>query len=452
MSVLTEGKVGKVLIKFAYPFLIANFLQALYGAADLFVVGQYADPAAVSAVSIGSQVMQTITAIVLGLSMGGTVLIGRYIGAKDSKNAANTIGTMTVSFSVLAIVLTAAMLCLCDAWVAIMQTPAEAVALTKSYILICSCGILFIVGYNGVSAVFRGIGDSKTPVYFIGLACLINIVVDFILVGGFHLSAAGAAIATVAAQAVSFLASLLYIRKKGFAFQFTKQHIKINRGVLKQMLKIGVPIALQDSLISISFLIITAIINTMGLMQSAAVGVVEKLIVFAMLPPSAFASATATVTAQNIGAKKPERAKKAVGYGIGYSLVFGISVFIFAQIAPEMLTSVFSNNKQVITIAAAYLRSYSFDCVLVCFVFNLNSYFNGCGKSVISMVHSIAATFLLRIPMSYLLSKIEGVTLFEIGFAAPTATMLSLIICIIFFIRLSRKNGNQLNVQKAPGM
>ncbi|MFV0401419.1 MAG: MATE family efflux transporter [Oscillospiraceae bacterium] len=435
---LTEGKIGTTLLRFAVPFLIASVLQALYGAADLYMVGQFANSAAVSAVATGSQVMQTITGIVLGLSMGATVLIGRCIGAEDKKGAAKVIGNAAVAFTVLAVVLTAAMLLATNWAVQLMHTPVEATEYARQYIFICACGIPFIVGYNVVSAIFRGLGDSETPVLFVGIACVINIVVDYILVRVFGMAAAGAAIATVLAQAISFLCSLLYLKKRGFGFPFGREHLRVEKKLMGRVFQIGLPLAVQDALVNISFLAITAIINAMGLIASASLGVVEKLIVFAMLIPSSFASAVATMTAQNMGAGKPERARQSMNRGILFSLIFSVIFCVYVQLFPETLTRLFSNDSAVIASAADYLRSYSIDCILVAFIFCINSYLTGRGRTVVSLVHSLIATLGVRIPLSYLLSRIPGATLFQIGFAAPAASLLSLIICMVYLAWLRR--------------
>ncbi len=429
---LTEGAIGPALLRFAAPFLLASFLQALYGAVDLFVVGRFTGSAAVSAVAIGSQVMQTITGIILGVSMGGTVLIARRVGEKNDDGAARAVGTVAVLFCLLAAVLTPVMLLCVRPAIAIMETPPEAVADAMRYLFICACGIPFIIGYNGVSGVFRGTGDSKTPVYFIGLACAINIAMDFLLTGAFGMGAAGAATATVLAQGVSFLASLLYMKHRGLAFPIRREHIRLDFASVKRILVVGLPLALQDALVNVSFLIITAIINTMGVVASAAVGVVERIIGFAMLPPGAFASAVATVTAQNMGAGKPRRAYRGLWCGIGFSLIAGVAVCLYSQILPETLTGIFSRDPAVVTAAAQYLRAYSLDCILVSFVFCMNSYFSGCGKAVIAFAHSMVATFGVRIPVTYLMSRHAGSSLYDMGLAAPAATLLSLAICLIY--------------------
>lgn len=442
-NVLTEGNVGSTLLFFAVPFLMSSFLQALYGAVDLFVVGQYADSAAVSAVAVGSQVMQTITGIILGISTGGTVLLGRRIGERSEKGAARAVGSIALLFGILAVVLTPVMVMFTNQAVALMETPWEAVASARAYIFTCACGIPFIIGYNAVSGIFRGIGDSKTPVYFVGLACIINVILDFWLVGYLGMGAKGAAVATVAAQGISFFSSLAYMRKKGFPFPFSRSDIRLYRKEVQMILKVGCPLALQDALVNVSFLAITAIINTMGLVASAAVGVVEKIITFAMLPPSSFASAVAAMTAQNIGAGKPKRAGKSLWWGSGYSLVFGIAVCIFAQIAPDTVTSIFSKDMAVVSAASQYLMSYTIDCILVSFVFCMNSYFSGCGNSLISFAHSMVATFGVRIPATYFLSRYGEGTLYPMGFAAPAATMVSLVICLLYLFYKHKAKGSQ---------
>ncbi|MDO5345507.1 MAG: MATE family efflux transporter [Lachnospiraceae bacterium] len=434
---LLNGKTSSALLKFAAPFLLASFLQAFYGAVDLFVVGQYTGSAAVSAVAIGSQVMQTVTGIILGISTGGTVLIARRIGENNQKRAASAVGNLAIVFVVLACLLTPVMLIFHPTAVSLMQTPSEAVADARKYIFICSCGIPFIIGYNAVSGIFRGIGDSKTPVYFIVIACGVNIAGDFLLSGWLRLGAAGAAIATVTAQMVSFLAFLVYM-KKGLPFSFGRGDLRFRKDDAAAILKVGFPLALQDALVNISFLAITAIVNTLGLIPSAAVGVAEKIMGFAFLPAGAFAAAVATMSAQNLGAGKPGRARSSYRCGILYAMIFGIAVCIFAQLFPNVLPGVFSRDEAVIVAAGQYMRAYTIDCILVSFVFCTNSYFNSYGKSLISFIHSMIATFGVRIPATYFLSKYATDSLYVMGLAAPAASLVSIIICCFFLRRLHK--------------
>ena len=444
---LTQGSVPKVLLRFAMPFLIANVLQALYGGADLFVVGQYDDAASVAGVAIGSQVMQTITGIILGLTTGTTILIAMGTGAKDDRKVAATIGTSVYFFTVTGIILTLVMVLFHRPIAALMHTPEEAMADTLHYILICSAGIPFIMGYNVVCGILRGLGDSKSPLYFVGLACIINIGADFLLVGGFGMRAAGAAIATVLSQGISFLTALWFLHRRGFHFEFTRRDIRFHKDLSRRIVTLGTPIAPQDALINVSFLIITVIVNQMGVIASASLGVVEKIIIFAMLPPTAMAAAVATMTAQNYGAGLIQRMSRCLYSGIGISLVFGVSVCVYSQFLPETLTGIFTNDPAVIEMAAGYLCGYSIDCVMVSFVFCINSYFSGQGNSWFPMIHSMIATFLFRIPLSYLCGKIDPTDLVLMGYAPPLSTLVSLLICFWYLKRNKRKLRERMLTQ-----
>lgn len=430
---LLEGKIAPVLLRFALPFMLASFLQSVYGAVDLFVVGRYTGSAAVSAVSIGSQLMMIATCLVQGICTGGTMLIGQRIGEKNWKGAASAVGNQCVLFAALALLATPLMLLLNAPLVSMMQTPAEAVADARTYLFICSVGLPFITGYNAVSGIYRGMGDSKTPVYFITIACIVNVVLDFVLVGSFGLGAAGAAIATVAAQGVSFLCGVAHMIKRGFAFPFSARDFKPVIRDIAWILKVGVPLAMQDVLVHISFLAISAIINTLGLVASAAVGVAEKFMGFAFIPPSAFSSAVATMVAQNVGAGQKKRALSVMKYGIGFALVCGLLICGVCQLVPEALIGIFSTDENVIAAGAQYIRTYSIDCVLVSFVFCMNAYFNGNGQSLICFAHSMAATFLIRIPVTWLMSRISDGNLLWMGLAAPAASLFSIVVCLLYF-------------------
>ena len=311
---LLNGSVFKSLMLFAIPFMLSNLLQVLYGAADLFVVGHFATTSDVSAVSIGSQTMAMLTNLILGFTTGITVLLGQFFGAKKEKELAATVGSSVVLFTMIAVTISIILFLTNHQIVGLMHTPNDAISATRSYLYICSLGTVFIVGYNAVSAILRGLGDSKTPLLFVAIACVINVIVDFILVDGYQMGAAGAAIATVLAQAGAFIFSLIYLKYKGLGFKFNRQDISFN------LPKVGLPIGLQSALVGISFLLITVIVNGMGLVASASVGVVEKLIEFLMLPAIALGNAVATMTAQNFGAEQYSRAYKSMRYGIAFCL------------------------------------------------------------------------------------------------------------------------------------
>ena len=429
----TEGGYFFPLLQFTVPILGAIFLQAMYGAVDLMVVGFFGDASSVSAVGTGSQVMQTITGIITGLTMGVTIMLGQIIGAKKAKEAERTVGASICLFGVVALIITIILTVFVTPIARLMHTPEAAFDKTIHYVIICSGGAVFIVAYNLISGIFRGIGNSKLPLVFVGIACFMNIIGDLILCGVFHLDAAGAAIATVFSQAVSVLLSIIIIKTKGLPFAFSIKSIRFHRTEIANIVKFGAPIALLDSLTNCSFLMITSIINSLGLIASAAIGVIEKLAVFINLIPMSYMSSVSTFTAQNIGAGKPERAKKGMYYAIGSSLVFGVFMFYFSFWRGAMLAGIFSNDSEVIAACVDYLKAYAIDCILLCFLLCFIGYFNGCGNTVFVLVQSMLGAFLVRIPFSYFMSKIPGVSMFQIGFAVPTSTVFSLLLCVIYF-------------------
>lgn len=431
-SDLLKGNVFKVLMVFTIPFMLSNLLQVLYGSADLLVVGQFGYTYDVSGVSIGSQAMSLITSLVLGLTTGVTVLLGQYAGANEQRKLSKVVGASILLFVMIACILTV-ILCLSNSIiVGLMNTPKEAIEATKSYLMICSFGVSFIIGYNVVSAILRGLGDSKTPLLFVLIACIINIIVDLILVGYFHMGAVGAAIATVLAQAISFIFSIIYLMKKGIGFSFYKEDICIGY-YFKKILKVGFPIGFQNTLVNISFLIITIVINDMGVIASASVGVVEKLMGFLMLPSIALGTSLSTIVAQNVGAKQYQRAKQSLKYAIMVSISFAVIITTICEIDGTVFTKIFSKDKEVIFNGALYLKTYSIDCLLTSFLFCLNGYLNGYGKTLFTMIHSLTATFIGRIPLTLLFFQLPNVTLFHMGIAAPLSTVISLIMIFIYF-------------------
>lgn len=430
---LTQGGLRGTLLRFALPFLAASLLQFLYGAADLIIVGRFSDAAGISAVSTGSEVMTTVTNLIMGLATGGTVLIGQYAGARREEDLRRTIGTMFTLFPLIAVALAVVFALLTPAIVTLMRVPAQAVSQARSYLFLCACGIVFITGYNMVSAILRGMGDSRRPMYFVAVACVCNIVGDLVLVGGLGLGATGAAIATVGAQALSLLLSIGVLRRRDFPFDFKPASFVLQRDKARHILRLGTPAALQNVLVSLSFLIITAIVNAMGLAQSAAVGATEKVIVFCMMAPSSFMAALSALTAQNMGAGLPERARKSLWYSIFFSLLCGAAFFLLIQCFPGEIISLFTPDPEVIRHGSLYVRSYGIDCLLVAFVFCFNGFFSGCGRTRFTMVNSLAATFLVRVPAVLLLSRLPGVTLFHIGLAAPAASCFQILLEVLYY-------------------
>ena len=442
----TEGKIFSPLIRFALPVLLALFLQAMYGAVDLLIVGQFGGENAdvfVSAVSTGSQIMMTLTVVITGLAMGLTVYVGEKIGAGKRDEAGEIIGSGITLFGVISLVLTVLMVAFSSSLARVMHAPEEAFENTVLYVAICSAGTLFIVAYNLIGSIFRGTGDSKIPLITVAIACVLNIVGDFLLVAVLGLGASGAAIATVFAQAMSVVISLFIIRKRSLPFDFSKKYIRFNGMHTKAVLKLGVPIALQDLLVSISFLVITAIVNNIGLVESAGVGVAERVCAFIMLIPSSFMQSMSAFVAQNMGALKYDRAKKALLYGIASSLSVGIVVGYFSFFHGDILAGIFAKDAAIIAPATEYLKAYAIDCLLTAFLFCFIGYFNGCGNTKFVMVQGIIGGICVRLPVSWLMSKSVPVSLFHIGLATPISTSVQIILCISFFVIIQRMNKHR---------
>ncbi len=437
----TEGKILSPLIGFALPVLLALFLQAMYGAVDLLVVGRFGTAADVSAVSTGSQIMQTVTFMIEGISMGITVLAGQKIGEGDKAAAGRAIGGGITLFVFIAAAFTAVMLVCAAPLAALMRAPEQAFDLTVTYISRCSAGMVFIVGYNLIGSIFRGIGNSKIPLMTVAIACVFNMIGDLVFVAGFKMGVGGAALATVLAQALSVLLSLLIIRRVKLPFKLCAEDLKPRAATVGRILFLGVPIALQDLLVSISFLVILAIVNSLGLIASAGVGVAEKLCAFIMLVPSAYMQSMSAFVAQNIGAGKYKRAKTALFYGILSSLAVGVVMAYVSFFHGDTMSTLFSKDGQVIDAAASYLKAYSFDCILTSFLFCFSGYYNGCGRTMFNMAQGVFGAFCVRIPVSYFVSRIPGVPLFYIGLATPASTVVQIMICAVYFVILERRSA-----------
>ena len=439
---LTTGSVFKNIVFFSLPYLLSYFLQTLYGMADLFIIGQFEGTASTTAVSIGSQVMHMLTVMIVGLAMGSTVSIGQSVGANDKKRAAVHIGNTVTLFLSLSVVLTVVLVLLVHPIVNIMSTPTEAVSGTVAYLTICFIGIPFITAYNVISSIFRGLGDSKSPMYFIAVACVANIGLDYLFMGAMRMGPAGAALGTTLAQAISVVFALVVILRRESGISVDKSHFKPKKPVLGNILKIGVPIAVQDGLIQVAFVAITIIANRRGLTDAAAVGIVEKIISFVFLVPSSLLSTVSALGAQNIGAHKPERAVATLRYAICIAVGFGLIVSGLVQVVAEPVVGLFTSDSAVQMAGGQYFRGYIWDCIFAGIHFSFSGYFCACGKSVLSFLHNIIAIALVRLPGVYLTSKLFPTTLFPMGLATATGSLLSVIICVIAFAVLTR-HGKQ---------
>ena len=435
---LTNGSVLKNIAYFSLPYLLSYFLQTLYGLADLFIIGQFEGVASTTAVSIGSQVMHMLTVMIVGLAMGSTVCIGQAVGAGDKKHASAAIGNTVTLFMLLSVVITALLLALVRPIVSVMSTPAEAADGTRAYLTICFIGIPFITAYNIISSIFRGLGDSKSPMIFVAVACAANIALDYIFIGIMGLGPAGAALGTTLSQAISVVFSLVVILRRKSGISLERRDLHPQRDTMGRLLRIGVPVAAQDGLIQIAFIVITVIANRRGLDAAAAVGIVEKIISFVFLVPSSMLSTVSALCAQNIGAGKQARAEQTLRYAIIIAVSFGIIIALLTQFISEQAVGLFTPDTVVIMLGGQYLRGYIWDALFAGIHFCFSGYFCACGRSEISFIHNISAIALVRIPGVYLTSKLFPDTLFPMGLATAAGSLLSVIICVIAFALLKK--------------
>lgn len=433
----TQGPIVGPLLSFSLPILLALFLQALYGAVDLLVVGKYAQAADISGVAVGSQIMQTVTGLISAFAMGATILLGQKLGEGERESGGRIIGTAIVFFLILGVVLSGLIPLLSGTLATLMNAPEEAFSETRRYIAICGGGSVMIIAYNVLGGIMRGMGDSRTPLMTVAIASVCNIAGDLILVAGFRLGAAGAALATVGSQTVSVLISLLILRRRALPFQFSRAHIRLDGGILRRMVTFGAPIALQDLLVGLSFLVILAIVNDLGLIPSAGVGVAEKVCAFIMLTPSAFMQAMSAYVAQNKGAGRYDRAVRGLKIAVGLSTLFGVVMFYLGFFHGDALCAIFADDTEVILAGYEYLKAYAIDCLLTCFLFCFIGFYNGLGHTGFVMAQGIAAAFLIRIPVAWFMSKTTG-DLFHIGLGIPCSTVAQIAACFLFYVWLKK--------------
>ena len=436
---LTQGSVAGNIMTFSLPYMLAYFLQILYGLADLFFIGRYCDVDSTTAVSNGAQVMYMVTVVIIGLAMGTTVLTARAVGAHDEERARRAVGNTITMFSVVAFVLMAVLLLLRSHVVTIMDTPREAADGMEAYLLVCFLGIPFIVAYNVIASIFRGLGDSRSPMVFVAVACAVNVVLDYVFIGIVGLGPMGAALATTTSQAASVAFAVVSVRRHRGVVDISRADLRPQRSVVKSILSTGVPIAMQDGFIQVSFLAITVIANGRGLIDAAAVGIVEKFIGLVFIVPSAMLSTVSAVSAQNFGAGKPERAVATMRTAMLLTTVYGLAVSVVLQFVPELAVGLFTDNADVLAQGCDYLRGYVWDSVFAGMHFCFSGFFTACGYALVSFLHNSVAIVCARVPLAWLSSQLWPDTLWPMGISTCIGSILSCLICLCAWWWLKRK-------------
>lgn len=430
---LTEGNVVKLLLQFALPFMLSNMIQSLYSVADMLIVGNYSGTAAISGVNIGGQISFILTFFIVGMTVGGTVIIGQYLGSGDRKSVKDTISTLLISLLIAGIAITIIILIFSDEILRLLQTPVESYQQARDYLDITLLGTVFIFGYNAFSAILRGFGDSKRPLIFVSIACAINVVLDLLLVGVFDMAAKGAAIATVISQAISLILCIITLIKNDFVFDFKLSSFKFIKEHFITIMRVGMPISIQNVIVNFSFLVLTSVANSMGVNASAAVGIVGKYNGFAIMPAIAVGSSVSAMVAQNMGAGAIERAKKTFYTGLALAFSITFTVFIITQIFPEQILSVFDDDPNTISAGVEYIRTFSFDYLIVPLTFCLNGLVTGSGHTIISSICGILSSVGFRVPIAILFGLVMQKGLWGLGLAAPIASLASGLILLIYY-------------------
>lgn len=430
---LSQGSVAKQLIMFSLPFIISNVIQSLYSVADMVIVGQFSGTVSMSGVNIGSQITLVVTNMIVGLCAGATVLIAQYLGAGERESVKQTIGTLFTSLLVFALAVTAILLVFKNPILRLLQTPQESFGEASDYLFITSVGTIFVFGYNALSAVMRGMGDSKRPLIFVAVACVINVGLDILLVAKYNMGAMGAGIATIISQAISMILCVIYLKKNDFIFDFKLSSFGFHKERLSMLIKVGVPTSIQNVAVGVSFLFLTAMVNTIGVTASAAVGAVGKYNTFAILPAAAMSSSISAMSAQNIGAGEMKRASKTMDIGLLISVAITWVIFAVSMIFPEQIMRLFADDAAMAQAGTTYLKVYAFDLVLVPIVFSLNGLFIGAGHTKFTLINSILSSLLIRIPVAYVFGMVLGKGLSGVALAAPVATAVAMVMCVIFY-------------------
>ncbi|MCF0238056.1 MAG: MATE family efflux transporter [Sphaerochaetaceae bacterium] len=437
----TEGNILKSLVKFAFPVLGALFLQALYGAVDLLVVGKFATIADQSGVATGSLFTTTFGGIISAFAIAITILVGESFGEQNFEKAKMNIGTGVIIFFVIAIVSSLVIIPSSKYIATLMQSPSEALGQTTDYIKVCGCGFFFIIFFNVISAIFRGMGDSKTPLLIVLVACIINIIGDLILVIGFNMGAKGAALATVLAQGVSVVIALFLIMSNKTQLEISISELKFNIHSAKRIVTIGLPAAIQELLVGFSFIFVQSTVNTLGVVQSGGVGIADKICAFLMLVSSSYMQSMAAFTAQNNGAGKHERAKQGLIIGITTASIVGAITALLAFFAGDKIGTIFANDIKIIEASHSILKAYAFDCFLTAILFCFMGYFNGNEHTFFVMVQGLFGAFFVRIPLVILFNNLSKGSLFFIGLATPCSSVIQIIMCIVAYFIYEKKHS-----------
>lgn len=431
MKDLTKGNEAKLILVFALPMLIGNIFQQLYNTVDGLIVGNTLGKEAMGAVMLSFPIMFLLLSLVMGITMGSTILLSQYYGAKDMDKVKRTIDTAYIFMFFASIIVTIGGLLLSGPILTLIKTPVDIMPQAKAYLDVIFMGMIFMFGYNSISAILRGLGDSKTPLYFIIISTVINIILDYVFILAFHWGVAGAAWATVIAQGISFIFGIYHLNRTHEVLKFNIKSMKFDREIFKMSVKLGIPSGIQQMLFSFGMMALQTIVNGYGTDAVSAFGAASRIDSFATMPIMNFGAAISTFVGQNIGANKLDRVRK--GYrctqiiSASTAIVLGLLITVFGK----HMMGWFNQDSSVIDVGASYLRIVGPFYFVISMMFITNSVLRGAGDAIFPMISSILSLWLIRIPIAYVLSRKLGTD--GIWWAIPAAWSFGFIITSVYY-------------------
>ena len=432
---LTTGSVPKKLITFALPLLLANLLQSFYSIVDMLVVGNIVGETGLAAISNASMISFIINSICIGVTMGGTVLVAQYKGANDERSQSETVGTLLSIAFIASIIVTVLGLLVYEPLFRVLNVPATSMRDACDYMKIICWGTVFVFGYNAVCSIMKGFGDSKSPLYFIAIATVVNIILDLILVGPVGMGTKGAAYATIFSQGISLLISIIHLKRKNFVFDFKLKHFAIQRDKLTAILKVGLPTAVQMVIVNISYLFITGMLNNFGVSVAAASGVGLKINTFAGMPCWAIGQAVTAMVGQNMGANNIERVKRTTRIGLYLNLLITLIVVIIVQIFAGQIIMLFEpESPEVIKYGILYLRvCCGINSLIYAVMYTFDSFAIGIGSANIAMINALLDAAIVRLPLSFLLAFVTDIGFSGVYIGQAVSPILPAIVGLLYF-------------------
>ncbi|MBQ8161560.1 MAG: MATE family efflux transporter [Clostridia bacterium] len=429
----TKGNIRSEMIRFSIPFFLTSLIQSLYNIADIKVVGAVLGNQGIAATSIAGNLTWSMTACIISLCNGGAIMVSQYTGRKSDRDVQETVSTVFAMAAILAAVSTALLLLFSAQLLRALNTPEEIFRDARAYFSICTLGSLFVFGYNAMASVLRGMGDSRTPMYFGVASCVINIVLDLLFVGTMHMGVQGAALATVISQAMSMLGFGFYLHRIGSGIDVRPSTFRLRKDKAIAVLRLGLPGAVQSFVVSGGFLMVSSLTNSLGVSAASGVAVAGKINNVCQMPATAIGSAASSMVGQNVGSRNFERARDTLRNAIRLSLVIGIAAFIVVQVFALPLLGLLAGEEEVLMQGLAYLRVTSLDYILTALIFPLNALCNGSGHTMFTMIPSIVSSVVARVPVAYFCVRVLDLGITGVGISTPTGTISAILICTWYY-------------------